>query len=61
MSKERGHQARSSLRSLPLCGGGLGRGVAPHSDHPCGTPLPTMLCIVDLPHKGGGNKNGRSR
>ena len=60
MSKERLGRTRSSLRSLP-CGGGLGRRVAPHSDHPCGTPLPTMLRFVNLPHKGGGNKNGRSR
>jgi hypothetical protein len=48
------------LRSLPPCGGGLGRGV-PHTQlYPLKTPLPPMLRIVDLPHKGAGNKRGFS-
>lgn len=61
MSRERLGFMQVSFHSLPPCGGGSGRGVAPSSDCQCGTPLPTMLRIVDLPHKGGGNKNGRSR
>jgi len=44
--------------SLPPCGGGPGWGVAPNSDLGRDTPLPPMLRIVDLPLKGGGNKNG---
>jgi hypothetical protein len=43
--------------SLPPCGGGSGRGVAPNCDFRRDTPLPPMLRIVDLPHKGGANKN----
>jgi hypothetical protein len=42
-------------RSLPPCGGGLGRGVAA-TGLPMRAPLPTPLCGVDLPHNGGGNK-----
>jgi hypothetical protein len=42
-------------RSLPPCGGGLGRGVAAVG-LPMRAPLPTPLCGVDLPRKGGGNK-----
>jgi hypothetical protein len=57
MSKERLCHLRSSLRSLPPCGGGPGRGVAANSQLTWGTPLPTMLCIVDLPRKGGGDRN----
>jgi hypothetical protein len=44
--------------SLPPFGGGLEWGVAPNSDHRRDTPLPPMLRIVDLPRKGGGDKNG---
>jgi hypothetical protein len=59
--------------SLPPCGGGLGRGVAPHCDLRRDTPLPPMFrrsrrfasaffqteaALGRLdPHKGGGNKN----
>jgi hypothetical protein len=43
-------------RSLPPCGGGVGRGVASNCDRRRDTHLPPMLRIVDLPHKGGGNK-----
>jgi hypothetical protein len=60
MSKERLYPPRSSFFSLPPCGGGLGRGVATNSDLSRGTPLPASLHDADLPHKGGGNKNGRS-
>jgi hypothetical protein len=44
--------------SLPPCGGGLGRGVATPHGLRRDTPLPPMLRIVDLPRKGGGDKNG---
>ena len=43
--------------SLPPCGGGLGRGVAAVG-LPMRAPLPSMLRIADLPHKGGGNEKG---
>src|SRR5579872_3033691 len=42
-------------RSLPPCGGGLGRGVATVGLQ-MRAPLPPMLRIVDLPYKGGGDK-----
>jgi hypothetical protein len=54
MSKERLYPPRSSFFS------GLGRGVATNSDLSRGTPLTASLRDADLPHKGGGNKNGRS-
>jgi hypothetical protein len=44
-------------RSLPPCGGGLGRGVAAVG-LPTRTPLPAPLRAADLPRKGGGNKRG---
>jgi hypothetical protein len=44
-------------RSLPPCGGGLGRGVAA-AGLPTRTPLLAPLRAADLPRKGGGNKKG---
>jgi hypothetical protein len=43
-------------RSLPPCGGGLGRGVAPSSVF-VAYPSPERFAF-DLPRKGGGNKTG---
>ena len=45
--------------SLPPCGGGSGRGVAPQRYFPCGTPLPAPLRVADLSHKGRGDKKER--
>jgi hypothetical protein len=60
MSRERLREiCRALSTSLPPCGGGLGRAVAKrHAIHRV-TPLPTMLRIVDLPHKGGGDDKWR--
>jgi hypothetical protein len=43
-------------RSLPPCGGGLGRGVAPSSVF-VAYPSPERFAF-DLPRKGGGDKRG---
>jgi hypothetical protein len=51
------HRGCAPSCSLPPCGGGSGRGVAPNRDLSCDTPLPSMLRIADLSHKGRGNKN----
>jgi hypothetical protein len=58
MTRERLDVGRALFFSLPPCGGGPGREVAPPSDLRRITPLPPMLRIVDLPRKGGGDKNG---
>jgi hypothetical protein len=58
MTRERLPHWRALSCSLPPCGGGLRRGVAPNCDFRRDTPLPSMLRIADLPHKGGGNKKG---
>jgi hypothetical protein len=42
------------------CGGGLGREVTKRRDVHCVTPLPTMLRIVGLPRKGGGDNKRKS-
>jgi hypothetical protein len=57
MSRERLCALYALSFFLP-CGGELGRGVATPHDLRRDTPLPPMLRIVDLPRKGGGNKNG---
>jgi hypothetical protein len=44
-------------RSLPPCGGGLGREVAPSSVF-VAYPSPERFAF-DLPRKGGGDKRGR--
>jgi hypothetical protein len=41
-AERRRREARLS-RSLPPCGGGVGRGAAPHCDRRRDTPLPPML------------------
>jgi len=43
--------------SLPPCGGGAGRGV--HTGTAAAVHPSPERCAVDLPHKGGGNKEER--
>jgi len=67
MTRERLYLFDTTLRDgapfffLPPCGGGLGRGVCRKESVREFTPLPTALCAVDLPRKGGGKERLRPR